>query len=107
MPAPPTFLSWVDANTDAFISRLSHAAAIPSMSGDPAFRPRVQEMNDWLNAELKKVGVETKCPTGSTSSTKSTWRPSRSTWAVMDGQTLPLPNAILGRIGNAKDSDKS
>ncbi|KAJ7038650.1 hypothetical protein C8F04DRAFT_950762 [Mycena alexandri] len=86
--APPTFLSWVDANTDAFISRLSHAVAIPSISGDPAYRPRVQEMSDWLNAELKKVGVETKQRHPRTH--------------VMDGQTLPLPNAILGRIGDAK-----
>ncbi|KAJ7035841.1 hypothetical protein C8F04DRAFT_497998 [Mycena alexandri] len=89
MPAPPIFLSWVDANTDAFISRLSHAVAIPSISGDPAFRPRVQEMSDWLNAELKKVGVETKQVDLGTH--------------VMDGQTLPLPNAILGRIGDAKE----
>ncbi|KAJ7035849.1 hypothetical protein C8F04DRAFT_1096925 [Mycena alexandri] len=86
MPAPPTFLSWVDASTDAFISRLSHAVAIPSISGDPAFRPRVQEMSDWLNAELKKVGVETKQVDLGTH--------------VMDGQTLPLPNAILGKIGS-------
>ncbi|KAJ7035877.1 glutamate carboxypeptidase, partial [Mycena alexandri] len=79
-------LSWVDANTDAFISRLSHAVAIPSISGDPAYRPRVQEMSDWLNAELNKVGVETKQVDLGTH--------------VMDGQTLPLPNAILGRIGD-------
>ncbi|KAJ7035854.1 hypothetical protein C8F04DRAFT_1394506 [Mycena alexandri] len=85
MPAPPTFLSWVDANTDAFISRLSHAVTI---SGDPAFRPRVQEMSDWLNAELNKVGVETKQVDLGTH--------------VMDGQTLPLPHAILGKIGDDK-----
>ncbi|KAJ7762161.1 hypothetical protein B0H16DRAFT_528744 [Mycena metata] len=89
MPAPSEFLSWVDASKDAFIARLSHAVSIPSISGDPAYRPRVQEMSDWLNAELKKVGVETKqVDLGN---------------HVMDGQTLPLPHAILGKIGNDKN----
>ncbi|KAJ7762216.1 hypothetical protein B0H16DRAFT_529399 [Mycena metata] len=89
MPAPSEFLSWVDATKDAFIARLSHAVSIPSISGDPAYRPRVQEMSDWLNVELKKVGVETKqVDLGN---------------HIMDGQTLPLPHAILGKIGNDKN----
>ncbi|KAJ7035871.1 hypothetical protein C8F04DRAFT_1340882 [Mycena alexandri] len=88
MPAPPTFLSWVDASTDAFIARLSHAVAISSISGDPAYRPRVQEMSDWLDAELKKVGVETNLKQVDLGT------------HVMDGQTLPLPNAIVGKIGS-------
>ncbi|KAJ7762208.1 hypothetical protein B0H16DRAFT_1248066, partial [Mycena metata] len=89
MPAPSEFISWVDASKDAFIARLSHAVSIPSISGDPAYRPRVQEMSDWLNAELTKVGVETKqVDLGN---------------HVMDGQTLPLPHAILGKIGNDKN----
>ncbi|KAJ7762144.1 hypothetical protein B0H16DRAFT_1808591 [Mycena metata] len=75
MPAPSEFLSWVDASKDAFIARLSHAVSIPSISGDPAYRPRVQEMSDWLNAEPKKVGVETnQVDLG---------------YHVMDGQTPP------------------
>ncbi|KAJ7762226.1 hypothetical protein B0H16DRAFT_1719260 [Mycena metata] len=89
MPAPSEFLTWVDASTDAFIMRLAHAVPIPSISGDPAYRPRVQEMSDWLNAELTEVGVETKqVDLGN---------------HVMDGQTLPLPHAILGKIGNDKN----
>ncbi|KAJ7141643.1 hypothetical protein C8R46DRAFT_1135459 [Mycena filopes] len=86
MPAPPAFLSWVDANKPAFISRLATAVAIPSISGDPAFRPRVHEMSAWLAAQLAQVGVEVKSVDLGTH--------------VMDGQTLPLPPAILGRIGN-------
>ncbi|KAJ7698161.1 hypothetical protein B0H16DRAFT_1903461 [Mycena metata] len=54
MCARSEFLSWVDASKDVFIARLARAVSIPSISGDPAYRPRVQEMSDWLNAELKK-----------------------------------------------------
>jgi Cys-Gly metallodipeptidase DUG1 len=43
-------------------------------------------MSDWLNAQLQAVGVTTKQVDLGTH--------------VMDGQTLPLPHAILGRIGD-------
>ncbi|KAJ7445454.1 hypothetical protein FB451DRAFT_1292877 [Mycena latifolia] len=87
MPAPAELLSYIDAHSDAFIERLSQAVAIPSISGDPAFRPAVREMSYWLAAQLRAVGVEVKqVELGS---------------HVMDGQTLPLPPAILGKIGNS------
>ncbi|KAJ6545630.1 hypothetical protein B0H19DRAFT_1168109 [Mycena capillaripes] len=88
MPAPAELLSYIDANTDAFIARLSEAVSIASISGDPAYRPKVLEMSDWLNAQLRAVGVETRQADLGTH--------------VMDGHTLPLPPAILGRIGNDK-----
>ncbi|KAF7334577.1 CNDP dipeptidase [Mycena venus] len=85
MPAPPELLQWIDSKTSAFIARLSEAVGIPSISGDPAFRPSVIEMSNWLNKQLQAVGVTTKqVDLGQ---------------HVMDGQTLPLPPAILGRIG--------
>ncbi|KAJ7181483.1 hypothetical protein C8R43DRAFT_1083793 [Mycena crocata] len=77
MPAPPEFLSYVDASANEFISGLKAAVAIPSISGDPAFRPRVIEMANWLNKKLHDVGVTTKLvDMGS---------------EVMEGETLPLP----------------
>ncbi|KAJ7687614.1 hypothetical protein B0H17DRAFT_1160434 [Mycena rosella] len=85
MPAPAELLSYIDAHTDAFIARLAEAVAIPSISGDPAFRPSVLKMSEWLDAQLQAVGVTTKRVDLGTH--------------LMDGQTLPLPNAILGRIG--------
>ncbi|KAJ6603299.1 hypothetical protein DFH09DRAFT_1124141 [Mycena vulgaris] len=85
MPAPPELLSYIDSHTDAFIARLGAAVAIPSISGDPAFRPRVVEMAHWLDAQLRAVGVTTSLVDLGTH--------------VMDGQTLPLPPAILGKIG--------
>jgi Cys-Gly metallodipeptidase DUG1 len=85
MPAPAELLSYIDASAPAFIARLSEAVAIPSISGDPAFRPHVLKMSDWLAAQLKAVGVTVKQVDLGTH--------------VMDGQTLPLPPAILGRIG--------
>ncbi|KAF7328057.1 CNDP dipeptidase [Mycena kentingensis (nom. inval.)] len=85
MAAPADFLAYVDANADRFIKRLSDAVAIPSISGDPAFRPHVHKMAAWLDAELKSLGVTTQFAELGTH--------------VMDGQTLQLPPAILGRIG--------
>ncbi|CAK5266879.1 unnamed protein product [Mycena citricolor] len=88
MPAPPEFIKFVDNNSSAFIERLRAAVAIPSVSGDPSFRPRVIEMSNWLNGQLQQYGVTTKQVDLGTH--------------VMDGQTLPLPPAILGRIGDDK-----
>ena len=47
-------------------------------------------MADWLNAQLKQLGVDTKLVDLGRH--------------TMDGEDLALPPAILGRIGN--DSDK-
>ncbi|KAK7059792.1 CNDP dipeptidase [Favolaschia claudopus] len=85
MPAPAEFLRYVDSQSDAFIGRLSDAVSIASISGDAAYRPKVVEMSNWLNAELQAVGVTTKQVDLGTH--------------VMDGETLPIPPAILGRIG--------
>ncbi|KAJ6477958.1 hypothetical protein DFH09DRAFT_1379327 [Mycena vulgaris] len=86
MAAPPALLSYIDAHTSEFITRLGEAVAIPSISGDPAFRPHVHKMSDWLAGQLHAVGVTLKqVPLGT---------------HVMDGQTLDLPPAILGKIGD-------
>jgi len=56
------------------------------ISGDAAYRKDVFAMAEWLDAELKQLGVDTKL----IDLGKHT----------MDGQELLLPPAILGRIGN-------
>ncbi|KAH9474594.1 Cys-Gly metallodipeptidase dug1 [Psilocybe cubensis] len=90
MPAPAEFLKYIDTHADAFIMRLGHAVGIPSISGDPAHRKDVFAMADWLNSQLKQLGVDTKLVDLGRH--------------VMDGEDLPLPPAILGRFGN--DSNK-
>jgi Cys-Gly metallodipeptidase DUG1 len=90
MPAPTEFLNYVDSNADAFIKRLADAVAIPSISGDATHRQDVFAMAEWLNSQLKQVGVDTKLVDLGRH--------------IMDGQDLPLPPAILGRFGN--DSTK-
>ncbi|TFL03837.1 CNDP dipeptidase [Pterulicium gracile] len=90
MPAPKQILEFVDTNADAFIKRLAEAVAIPSISGEIERRPDVVKMAHWLDAQLKKYGVETKLvPLGK---------------HVMDGTELELPPAVLGKIG--KDPKK-
>lgn len=57
-----------------------------SVSGDGAYRPDVFRMSEWLDGQLNNLGVTTKrVDLGK---------------HVMDGQELPLPPAILGRIGD-------
>ncbi|KAG6887961.1 hypothetical protein C0995_011354 [Termitomyces sp. Mi166 len=85
MPAPAELLQFVDNNADNFIQRLSDAVAIPSISGDPVHRNDVVKMANWLNSQLNSYGVQTQLiDLGN---------------HIMDGQELPLPPAILGRIG--------
>jgi Cys-Gly metallodipeptidase DUG1 len=82
---PASLIQYIDDNADAFIQRLAHAVAIPSVSGDAAHRPDVLKMAVWLDTHLKALGVETKV----VDLGKHT----------MDGQELGLPPAILGRLG--------
>jgi Cys-Gly metallodipeptidase DUG1 len=88
MPAPAEFLKYIDDNADGFIKRLVDAVAIPSISGDPSHRKDVFAMADWLNAQLKQVGVDTQLVDLGRH--------------TMDGEDLRLPPAILGRIGDDK-----
>ncbi|KAJ6587365.1 glutamate carboxypeptidase [Mycena sp. CBHHK59/15] len=88
MPAPAELLNYIDANADAFIARLAEAVSIPSISGDPARRPDVIKMAHWLDAQLRAAGVTTSLVDLGTEQ--------------LEGATLPLPPAILGRIGEDK-----
>jgi Cys-Gly metallodipeptidase DUG1 len=59
-----------------------------SISGESARRPDVKRMGEWLEAQLKQYGVETRQVDLGTQHIKET------------GETLPLPPAILGRLGH-------
>ena len=59
--------------------------SVNSISGNAAHRPDVFKMSAWLDGQLKELGVTTKLVDLGKH--------------VMDGQELPLPPAILGRIG--------
>ena len=56
------------------------------ISGDPTRRDDVIAMAEWLNSQLKQVGVDTKLVDLGRQ--------------TVDGKDLPLPPAILGRVGN-------
>ncbi|CAL1709499.1 unnamed protein product [Somion occarium] len=86
MVAPQNFLDFIDKNQDKFIDRLAEAVAIPSISGDASRREDVKKMASWLEAQLNKYGVKTQqVPLGQ---------------QHLEGKTLDLPPAILGRIGD-------
>jgi hypothetical protein len=89
MAAPKEFLSYVDEHANAFIDRLAEAVAIPSVSGEVERRPEVVRMAGWVEAELKKVGVETK--------TVELGK------QIVDKVEYALPPAVLGKIGHDKN----
>ncbi|CAO3607337.1 unnamed protein product [Mucor fragilis] len=80
------FLEYVDKHQNDFVERLRKAVAIPSVSGDPAHRPDVFRMSEFLVEELKALGasVETR------DLGKQDWH----------GQQLDLPPIVLATIGN-------
>ncbi|KAI0357847.1 Zn-dependent exopeptidase [Trametes cingulata] len=91
MATPKEFLQYIDDknNQKRFVQRLADAVAIPSVSGEAAHRPDVLHMTDWLNAQLNSLGVTTKLMDVGTEE--------------IDGQILPLPKVIFGRIGEDKN----
>ncbi len=48
----------IDSQAEWFIQKLKEAVAIPSVSGDLKFRSQVVGMADWLEKEMKTLGVE-------------------------------------------------
>lgn len=60
-----------------------------SVSGDASRRQDVIKMANYLNDQLKAVGVTTQLTELGTQE--------------IEGQTLPLPPAILGKIGEDKN----
>jgi Cys-Gly metallodipeptidase DUG1 len=86
---PQSVSDYVERNAEKFIKRLAKAVSIPSISCDAAYRKHVYEMADWLEGEMKALGIETKqVPLGK---------------QVLEGQEIELPNAILGTLGNDKN----
>ncbi|KIJ59897.1 hypothetical protein HYDPIDRAFT_32771 [Hydnomerulius pinastri MD-312] len=85
MGAPANFLQYVDNNADSFIKRLGEAVKIQSISSDARRRQETIAMGLWLNDQLTQLGVTTKLEDLGTH--------------VMQGQTLQLPYAIIGKLG--------
>ncbi|KAI8985116.1 hypothetical protein BDB01DRAFT_721826 [Pilobolus umbonatus] len=80
------FLSYVDDHQEDFIDRLRKAVAIPSVSGDPAYRPDVFRMSEFLVGELKRLG----CDVETRDLGKQNWH----------GTELDLPPIVLATLGN-------
>lgn len=75
-----------DPKETAEIVSLTRASLLCSVSGEAARRPEVVKMAHWLEVQLHKYGVVTeKRDLGK---------------QELEGQTLDLPPAILGRIGD-------
>ncbi|ORZ40929.1 hypothetical protein BCR44DRAFT_117286 [Catenaria anguillulae PL171] len=79
------FYAHVDANEAHYIDKLREVVAIPSVSSDAAYRPKVFEMGAWLEKEMQRLGIQTK-----------RHHPGKH---VMDGQELELPPIVIGTFG--------
>lgn len=97
------FLKYIDEKAESFIKRLGEAVAIPSrvafrsfcdptltsvfsVSAEAKHRKDVLAMGQYLEKTLQKYGVETRTADLGTQH--------------LEGQTIPLPPALLGRLGN-------
>ena len=84
------FVSYIQQNEKDLVDSLAAAVAIPSVSGDAAYRQHVFEMADWLQQQFEDVGGKvTKKPLGK---------------QTLDGKEIELPPAVLVDVGN--DSSK-
>jgi len=54
---PQKVTEYLAANEKQFVDRLSRAVAIPSVSGDAAYRKHVIEMAEWIKSEFTSLGV--------------------------------------------------
>ncbi|KAH6697386.1 glutamate carboxypeptidase [Plectosphaerella plurivora] len=82
------FFKQVDADADHFIERLRKAVAIPSISAEPARRPDVVRMGEFLADELKALGASVELrPLG-----EQPGKPG-----------LELPPVVLARYGSDKN----
>lgn len=79
--------SVIDDGKKKWIDLLSEAVAIKSVSAWPHSRPDVIKMMQWYADELKKEGATIELA-------------SVGEQTLADGQVLPLPPVILGRLGN-------
>lgn len=82
------FFNQVDASADHYIDRLRRAVAIPSISAEPARRPDVVRMGEWLGDELKALGAEVEF---------------RALGEQPGHPGLDLPPVILSRYGSDKN----
>lgn len=79
--------SYVDDHQEEYIKRLSDAVAIKSVSAWPEMRGEITKMMESAADDLKKLGATVELvPLGNQT--------------LGDGSTIPLPDAILGNLGD-------
>lgn len=90
-PQLDSYFKTVDNQAEAFIDRLRHAVAIPSVSSEPERRGDVVKMGMFLKEQLEKLGAHMEArPLGK--------QPGK--------ENLDLPPAIIGRYPAKKDDSK-
>ncbi|KAL4400333.1 metallodipeptidase [Malassezia pachydermatis] len=84
------FVDYIEKNQDKLVKSLAEVVAIPSVSGDPAYRQDVFRQGEWIKAKLLELGAE--ATTHDLGMQK------------LDGKDIPLPPVVVGSLGN--DSSK-
>lgn len=77
----------MDAHKDQYIETLREAVAIKSVSAWPAYRPDITKMVHWTADKLKALGTTIELA-------------ELGNQTLHDGCILPLPEVILGVLGN-------
>lgn len=83
------FYRHVDKNKARYIDVLSEAVAIKSVSAWPDHREDITRMVNWTKAKLENLGAQ--CELRDVGQQ-----------TLPDGRVIPLPNVILGQLGNVR-----
>ncbi|KZV87506.1 Zn-dependent exopeptidase [Exidia glandulosa HHB12029] len=86
MSIPSKVTDYMSQHETDFVRRLQEAVGIPSVSGDPASRPHVMEMAEWIKNELTTLGA--------TVTLKDLGK------QTLEGKEIQLPPAILASVGS-------
>ena len=90
-PQLDSYFKSVDDLSDAFVTRLSDAVAIPSISAEDERRPDVIKMGHYLEKQLEDLGA---------------YMEARELGPQPHKEYLTLPPAIIGRYPAKKDETK-
>ncbi|KAL5291197.1 CNDP2 family protein [Megaselia abdita] len=82
-----TLFSHIEQNKASYIENLKTACAIKSVSAWPDHREEIQKMVNWTADKLKALGTTIELADVGTQT-------------LPNGTTIPLPNVILGTLGN-------
>ena len=76
----------IEQNQEKYLQKLKEAVAIPSVSGDASYRSQVFQMGEWLEGQMKTLGISVQ-----------RHFPGKQ---MLEGKELDLPPILYGTYGS-------